>query len=280
MKVRLEELNHLPEYVSILRGPIVMAARFDNGAPLTGLVADDSRWGHIAHGPLVSVFDTPLLIGNRKDIVKKLNAMKPVEGREMAYRVAGLFDGKFSDLILEPFYGIHDSRYMMYWLSMTPKDYRLYQANARRDEEMRLALDRRTVDAVNTGEQQPEADHFMESRSSASGNFNGEPWRDASNGGYFSYRMKTDGASELALRVRYGGNESGQRRFNILVDDVVLTTEDTAGKWNRNEFVEQEYDIPAHMVDGKEYVTVKFAGEKGHTAGGVFHVRLIKPEKK
>ncbi len=198
----------------------------------------------------------------------------------MAYRVAGLFDGKFSDLILEPFYGIHDSRYMMYWLSMTPKDYRLYQANARRDEEMRLALDRRTVDAVNTGEQQPEADHFMESRSSASGNFNGEPWRDASNGGYFSYRMKTDGASELALRVRYWGNESGQRRFNILVDDVVLTTEDTAGKWNRNEFVEQEYDIPAHMVDGKEYVTVKFAGEKGHTAGGVFHVRLIKPEKK
>lgn len=280
MKVRLEELNHLPEYVSILRGPIVMAARFDNGAPLTGLVADDSRWGHIAHGPLVSVFDTPLLIGSRKDIVRKLNAMKPVEGREMTYSAAGLFDGKFSDLILEPFYGIHDSRYMMYWLSMTSKDYKLYQANARRDEEMRLALDRRTVDAVNTGEQQPEADHFMESRSSTSGNFNGEPWRDASNGGYFSYRMKTDGASELALRVRYWGNESGQRRFNILVDDVVLTTEDTAGKWNRNEFVEQEYDIPAHMVDGKEYVTVKFAGEKGHTAGGVFHVRLIKPEKK
>lgn len=280
MKVRLEELNHLPEYVSILRGPIVMAARFDNGAPLTGLVADDSRWGHIAHGPLVSVFDTPLLIGNRKDIVKKLNSMKPVEGREMAYRVAGLFDGKFSDLVLEPFYGIHDSRYMMYWLSMTPRDYRLYQANARRDEEMRLALDRRTVDAVNTGEQQPEADHFMESRSSASGNFNGEPWRDASNGGYFSYRMKTDGASELALRVRYWGNESGQRRFNILVDDAVLTSEDTAGKWGRNEFVEQEYDIPAHMVEGKEYVTVKFAGEKGQTAGGVFHVRLIKPEKK
>lgn len=280
MKVRLEELNHLPEYVSILRGPIVMAARFDNGAPLTGLVADDSRWGHIAHGPLVSVFDTPLLIGNRKDIVRKLNAMKPVEGREMTYSAAGLFDGKFSDLILEPFYGIHDSRYMMYWLSMTSKDYKLYQANARRDEEMRLALDRRTVDAVNTGEQQPEADHFMESRSSTSGNFNGEPWRDASNGGYFSYRMKTDGASELALRVRYWGNESGQRRFNILVDDAVLTTEDTAGKWNRNEFVEQEYDIPAHMVDGKEYVTVKFAGEKGHTAGGVFHVRLIKPEKK
>lgn len=280
MKVRIEELNYLPEYVSILRGPVVMAARFDNGTPLPGLVADDSRWGHIAHGPLVSVFDTPLLIGDRKDILKKLNAMKPVEGREMAFTVPGLFDGKYSDVVLEPFYGIHDSRYMMYWLSMTPKEYRKYQVNARRDEERRLALDRRTVDAVNTGEQQPEADHFMESHSSASGNFNGEPWRDASNGGFFSYRMKTDGASDLSLRVRYWGNESGQRRFNILVDDNVLAAEDTAGKWGRNEFVEQEYQIPGHMLEGKDFITVKFAGEEGQTAGGIFHVRLIRPEAK
>jgi len=278
MKVRLEELNHLPEYVSILRGPIVMAARFDNGSPLIGLVADESRWGHIAHGPLVSVFDTPLLIGDRKDILKKLNAMKPVGGRDMVYTVPGLFDGKYADIVLEPFYGIHDSRYMMYWLSMSSKDYKKYQANARRDEERRLALDRRTVDAVNTGEQQPEADHFMEVRSSASGNFNGEPWRDASNGGFFSYRMRTGGDSDLALRVRYWGNESGQRRFNILVDDNVIATEDIAGKWGRNEFVEQEYQIPGHMLEGKDFVTVKFAGEKGHTAGGIFHVRLIKPE--
>ncbi len=280
MKVKLEELNYLPEYVSILRGPIVMAARYDNGAPLTGLVADDSRWGHIAGGPLVSVFDTPLLIGDRKDIVKKLNAMKPVDGQKMTFTVPGLFDGKYAGLILEPFFGIHDSRYMMYWLSMTPKEYKKYQANARRDEELRLALDRRTVDAVNTGEQQPEADHFMDSRSSASGNFNGEPWRDASNGGYFSYRMKTDGASDLALRLRFWGNESGQRRFNILIDDNILASENTAGKWNRNEFVEEEYHIPAELIKDKDFVTVKFAGEPGNTAGGIFHVRLIRPEAK
>lgn len=280
MKVKLEELNYLPEYVSILRGPVVMAARYDNGAPLTGLVADDSRWGHIAGGPLVSVFDTPLLIGDRKDIVKKLNAMKPVDGQKMTFTVPGLFDGKYAGLVLEPFFGIHDSRYMMYWLSMTPKEYKKYQANARRDEELRLALDRRTVDAVNTGEQQPEADHFMDSRSSASGNFNGEPWRDASNGGYFSYRMKTDGASDLALRLRFWGNESGQRRFNILIDDNILASENTAGKWNRNEFVEEEYHIPAELIKDKDFVTVKFAGEPGNTAGGIFHVRLIRPEAK
>ncbi len=277
MKVTIEELNYLPDYVSILRGPIVMAARTGGDAPLTGLVADDSRWAHIAHGPLVSVFDTPLLIGKRADLLKKLNKMQPA-GEGMKFTIAGLFEGKYSGLVLEPFYNIHDSRYNMYWLSMTPAQYASYKVNAQRDEEMRLALDRRTVDAVNTGEQQPEADHFMESRSSASGNFNGEPWRDASNGGFFSYKMKTGGRNDLTLRVRYWGNESGSRAFNILVDDNVLTAEDIAGKWNKDGFVDAEYTIPPHYVDGKESIRVKFASDKGQTAGGIYHVRLIRPE--
>ncbi len=279
MKVTIEELNYLPSYVSILRGPIVMAARFDNGAPLPGLKADDHRWAHIAHGPLVSVFDTPLLIGNRKTLLKKLNEMKPVEGKEMTYSAAGIFDSKFGDVELEPFFRIHDSRYMMYWLSMTPKEYDRYIVNARRDEEQRLALDSRTVDAVNTGEQQPEADHFMESKSSGAGNFNGEPWRDASNGGFFSYKMKTDGRSDLSLRLRYWGNESGNRRFDILVDDTVIASENTSGKWKRDEFIEEEYAIPASLLDGKQTITVKFAGEQGQTAGGIYHVRLLHPSK-
>lgn len=274
MKVTVEELNYLPSYVSILRGPIVMAARFDNGAPLTGLIADDSRWAHIAHGPLVSVFETPLLIGKRADLVKKLNKMQPV-GDGMRFTVPGLFEGKFENLVLEPFYNIHDSRYMMYWLSMTPAQYAEYKVNAQREEEMRLALDSRTVDAVNTGEQQPEADHFMQSKSSGSGNFNGEPWRDASNGGFFAYKMKTGGKKDLSLRVRYWGNETGSRKFNILIDDEVLTSEDIAGKWNKDGFVDVEYAIPAAMLDGKESVNVKFASDKGHTAGGIYHVRLM-----
>lgn len=279
MEVTIEELNHLPSYVSILRGPIVMGARVAEDVPTPGLVANDSRWAHIAHGPLVSVFDTPLLIGERSKLLKQLNAMKPVEGREMAYRVEGVFAEPFKDIVLEPFYNIHDSRYMMYWLSMTPKAYKKYKDNARRDEEVRLALDRRTVDAVNTGEQQPEADHFMKSERSSAGNFNGEPWRDASNGGYFAYKMKTDKADKLLLRVRYWGNETGSRKFGIYLDDTLLASEDISGKWKVDNFVEEEYAIPASLVDGKDFVTVKFMGEKGQTAGGVYHVRLIRPEK-
>lgn len=280
MTVTVEELPDLPSYVSILRGPIVLGARVASDVPMPGLVGDDSRWAHIAHGPLVSVFDTPLLIGDRSKLVKKLKAMQPVEGREMAYRVPGLFEGEYKDLVLEPFYKIHDSRYMMYWLSMTPSAYKSYKENARRDEEMRLALDRRTVDAVNTGEQQPEADHFMKSERSSSGNFNGEPWRDATDGGFFSYKMKTGNADNLVLRVRYWGNETGGRAFGIYIDDELLASENVSGKWKRDGFEEVEYAIPSQMLKGKEFAEVKFKSEPNQTAGGIFHVRLLHPEKK
>ena len=277
MKVTIEELNYLPDYVSILRGPIVMGARFDNGAALPGLLADDQRWAHIAHGELVSVFDTPLLIGKRNDLLKKLNAMKPVEGRKMAYTVPGLFDSKYGDVVLEPFYNIHDSRYMLYWLSMTPQRYKAYQQNARLDEERRLALDRRTVDAVNTGEQQPEADHFMESKSSGKGNFNGEPWRDAGSDGYFAYRMKTGGSKDLAVRLRFWGNESADRHLSLSVDgsEIASVNPSDLGA-SADRFIEEEYAIPGHLLEGKESVEIRVAGANGKPAGSIYHVRLIR----
>ncbi len=121
MAVTVEEIPNVPDYISIVRGPIVMGARYST-ENLDGLVGDDGRWAHIASGPLVSVFDTPLLIGTRDEILKKLNNMKPVEGKSMTYTVPGLFDAKYASLELEPFARIHDCRYMMYWLSMTPSN--------------------------------------------------------------------------------------------------------------------------------------------------------------
>ena len=277
MHVEIEPLRYLPQYVSIVRGPVVLGAKFDNGTPMPGLVAGDHRWGHIASGPLVSVFDTPLLIGDRKTILKKLNAMKPIEGRPLTYKVNDIFTGCKDDVVLEPFAGIHDSRYMVYWLSMDKKEYAAYQKKARLDEEMRLALDTRTLDAVNTGEQQPEADHGMKNKNSTAGNYNGEPWRDAGSGGFFSYNMATAGEKDLALRLRLWGNETGKCDFDILVDDQPLASLNTSGKWNRNEFVEEEIPLPASLLEGKDNVNVKFVAKKGCSTGGIYHVRLIRP---
>ena len=47
MKVTIEELPNVPDYISILRGPILLGAKMGQ-ENLEGLIADDSRWGHIA----------------------------------------------------------------------------------------------------------------------------------------------------------------------------------------------------------------------------------------
>ena len=275
MAITVEELPNLSNYIAIMRGPILMGARMGDHR-LDGLVADDGRWAHIAHGPLVSLFDTPFLIGEREEIVSKLQNMKPVDGKPMHFTVPGLFDERFKDLELEPFYGIHDSRYMMYWLSMSKSEYDDYQQRAQSAEKHKLELDARTVDAVATAEQQPEVDHEMKSERSQRGHFQSEGWRDATNGGYFSYNMDTKGEEKLTLMVRYWGNEYGNRKFDILIDGKLLTSENIVGKWNREAFVNAEYAIPTDWIKGKQVINVRFQSKPGTVAGGVFYVRLIK----
>lgn len=279
MHVTLEELPNVPEYVAIMRGPVLLGARMGT-EHLDGLVADDSRWGHIASGELVPVYETPFLIGEREDILEKLNQMKPVAGKPFSYTVPGLFrEAKYADLILEPFWQIHDSRYMMYWLSMTETQYADYLSKMKAEEEQKLILDRRTVDAVGTGEQQPEVDHQIKYEKSSKGYFEGEAWRDAHDGGYFEYTLSTEGRENLALMVRYWGNETADREFDILIDGKLLVSENLVGKWNRSEFVNVEYALPEAMLQGKKEVTVTFRSHPDKIAGGIFFIRLLAPEK-
>lgn len=277
MKVHIEALPNVPEYISMMRGPVLLGARMGTDH-LDGLIADDGRWAHIAHGQLVSAFDTPFIIGSREEIQSKLDNMKPVVGKAFCYTVPGLFTEKYKNLVLEPFFRIHDSRYMMYWLAMTHEKYAEFQKAEQEKEQLKLLLDKRTVDAVATAEQQPEVDHLMKYENSTTGTFEGETWRDARNGGYFQYNMMTGDESDLSLMVRYWGDETRNRTFDILIDDELLVTENLVDKWKRKELVNVEYPIPATMINGKKSVTVTFRSKPGNIAGGVFYIRLLKKE--
>lgn len=275
MGVTVEELPNVPEYIAIMRGPILMGARMGTD-DLRGLVAGDGRWEHIASGRLVPVYDTPFIIGSRDGILDKLNNMRPVDGKPMCFSVPGLFgEGRYKDLVLEPFYKIHDSRYMMYWLSMDEKGYGDYIRRLKADEERRIELDRRTVDVVRAGEQQPEADHRMTEEKSSKGYHENLPWREADDGGHFSYTLSTGGNGSLALMVGYWGNEPEGRTFDILVDGRPLAVENLHGKWKEWEFTSVEYPIPADMLEGKDEVVVTFRPHPGNKAGRVFSVRLV-----
>ena len=267
-------MKHHPEYIAIMRGPILLGANVGK-ENLNGLVASDHRWGHIAHGPLVSLFDTPMIIGDREKILQKLSQMKPVAGKPCTFTVPGLFEDKYAELELQPFASLHDCRYMIYWLSMSDSQYRSYQAEKKDAEKKRLQLDARTVDMVTCGEQQPEIDHNVKSNRSGTGNTHGAAWRKANNDGYFTYELSTNGKATLSLCVTYWGNENGNCRFSILINDQLLTNENLQNKWNSDKFMTVEYPIPTQMLKGKQQVSVTFKSQKGTTAGPIYSLRLL-----
>lgn len=278
MNMHIEKIENVDDYIAIKKGPILLGVKTGT-EDMAGLVAGDSRWGHIASGRLISAFDAPFIVGFDSQINQAIQNARPVQGEALTYTIPNLFQGKWANAKLEPFFRIHDSRYSIYYLSMTPSDYVGYQENLRAIEAARLALDERTIDAVQPGEQQPEVDHQMKNENSSKGNFEGEPWRSATNGGFFEYTMNTEGRTDLSLMVRYWGNESERNKsFDILVDGETIASERLFRKWNKREFVDVVYSLPETLLDGKKTVTVRFQSAASTTAGGIFHVRLVRPE--
>ncbi len=275
MQLSTEALPNVPSYVAVMCGPILLGAKTET-EDLSDLVADVSRWGHIAGGTMLSLNQAPVLLGSRDSIPMK---MKPVLGKPLTFRATTLFGNQIdTSLILEPFYKIHDSRYMMYWMSLTNSQYKTVLDSIAAAQKSALELEQRTVDKVAPGEQQPEVDHKLSSSNSFTGNFMNEFWRDARNGGYMSYSMLTKDKTDLSVMARYWGNETGSRAFYIKVDETVIATEDLVGKWNKNEFVNVEYPIPNILTTGKEMITVKLeAINTGNVAGGLFNLRLLQP---
>lgn len=273
MNNTIEQLNNVPDYVAIMHGPILLGAKTGT-EDMGNLIAGDGRFDQYTGGKMLPIDKAPILIDN--DIKNIGDKLEPVEGKPLSFRLNVKMINPIEGLILEPFYQIHDSRYMIYWLSLTENKYEQYLDSLSKSEKERLALEKRTVDKVNTGEQQPETDHKMQSEGSRVGNNFDEMFREANREGYFSYEMATNSETELNLFVRYWGAEWGTRKFDIYIDDEKLLTENNTGKWNQSQFQNVEYPIPKSMLAGKKYIRVKFQALPGSAAGGVYYVRLVK----
>jgi DUF1680 family protein len=269
----IEHLPNVPQYIAIMHGPILLAAK-SGTEDLKGLIADDSRWGHIPGGKKLPLDKAPIFVEDSLSTIT--NNLAPVKNQPLHFTMHDVKMVNQMDVTLQPFYQIHDTRYMMYWMALSNNEYKSYLDSIAADEKEKMALEKRTVDFVAPGEQQPEVDHAMQSNQSRKGFAQDKSFREAFNGGYFSYNMTTNGETNLSLMVRYWGAEWGSRKFDIYIDDQKLVTEDNTGKWNQSKFFDIQYAIPDSMIKGKEHVRVKFQALPGSTAGAVYYVRLVK----
>jgi len=116
----------------------------------------------------------------------------------------------------------------------------------------------------------------MQSDKSRSGTAQDKMYREAFNGGFFSYNMATNSETGLSLLVRYWGAEWGNRKFDIYIDDQQLIGEDNTGRWNQSKFFDIQYAIPDSMIKSKDHVRVKFQAQNDASAGPVYYIRLLR----
>lgn len=267
MSLHSEPLPDDKSRVALLYGPIVLAGQLGTGG-MTGAMpyADDA-------GRYFGVADpqVPVLLTSGAPLGAWI---KPVPGQPLTFRTVGA--GRPNDVTLKPFYRTAFERYTVYWDTFTPTRWRAKQAEYKAEQARERALDARTVDRMRPGEQQPEHDHNLQSEKSSTGIYQGGAhWRDAGNGGWFSFEMKVLPDVPQDLVCTYWGGEEGARSFDILIDGAVIATQSL--HQNRpGQFFDRDYPIPPALLAGKRTVTVRLQAKPGNFAGGLFGCRVVK----
>jgi len=271
MHLRAEFLPDGSKWAAFEYGPWVLGAETDT-TDLMGLEAGGSRMGHVANGPAYPIDQAPFFI---VDKLNPDNLFKSVDSQTRFSVQGPISPEKYKSLILKPFYQIHDARYMLYWNVLSPMEYVQVQEDLRHLEEERMVMDKRTLDQVRPGEQQPEKDHNIQFERSQTGIHMDRHWRHAS--GWFSYDFKKPSAEKLTLMVTYSGGDVN-RTFNIMIDNQLLKTVKLEDGM-RGKFYSREYEIPAEWIqkDTDGVLTIKFEAAAGSMAGGIYDVRLLKP---
>ena len=212
----------------------------------------------------------PVLVSNDTDARSwiKLTNQKP-----MTFNTLNTVSTKQETLV--PLYKINDERYMVYWDRFSKKGWEkqkaVYELQLKKEEE----LEARTLDNLRIGEMQPERDHELTGERTFTGDFQERHWRDARDGGYFSFVMDNKGAENAQLICTYYGSDGGNRKFSIQIDGKEIAREKLKAK-HPHEMYDEVYEIPSDLIKGKNRITVTFQAAPGNTAGGVFGCRLVK----
>lgn len=255
VKLPLELTNEAmpdnPKRVATLYGPIVLAGELGpSSAPAPTRI------------PVFLTGDKPLT-----------SALKPVGAPLTFATKRGTVQP--AALTFSPFYSIHNKRYSVYFDLFTKEEWAAQEARYRAEEAAARALAARTADYLAIGEMQPERDHQLKGERTESGEFNGRKWRHATDGGWFSFVLKTAGDTPQELMLTYWGSDRGNRVFTVQVEGVTLATQTLEN--NRPEvFFDQSYPLPPELLAGKKSITVRLQALPGKWAGGLYGARLLK----
>jgi len=243
----LENLPDGSNWVAFVNGPIVLAAKTST-EDLDGLFADDSRMGHVAQGKYIPLDKAYALVGEKGSYVSKLKNL-------------GNMRFKLDSLELQPFFEVHDARYQMYFQTYTKEDYKEKQALLKQQEIDAMAIEAKTVDKINCGEQQPEADHLYKGEKSDSGYDEGRFWRNTSS--YISYQMVNKNLEGKLIEISFLGDLKPDNLY-------VLINEKPA------EIISKTDKLIQFKLDNSEVINLKIKSKDGKKTSKLYQIRIVK----
>ena len=243
---------------SFLYGPVVLGASLGKQQQ-DGMYADDSRGGHIAQGPRLPLQDMPVIVGDKDNLV---SYVKKVEGQPLTFTLTGIYGKNVKELTLQPFFRLHECRYMVYFPVITGQELAARLERLAQEEKERIALDAITADKVVCGEQQPESDHFIQMEQASAGDDEGLHWRETR--AWFSYRLKTSGRKVSQLRLCF--LPDARRDAFVYINDEKVGTLSGGGQV-------VTFAVPAHL-QAAETLVVKIARGARRITPHIYEVRL------
>ncbi|WP_230407884.1 glycoside hydrolase family 127 protein [Flavobacterium hydrocarbonoxydans] len=243
----LESLPDGSNWSAFVNGPIVLAAKTSN-QDLEGLFADDSRMGHVAAGKYYPLDQAYAMIGEKADYLAKL-------------RELGNLHFRLDSLELQPFFEIHDSRYQMYFQNYTQEQYKQKLDLLKQQEIEAMALESKTIDKINCGEQQSEVDHRYKGEKSDSGYDDGKYWR--STRSYISYQLLNKEKSGKFLDISCI-DELKMDAITIFVNDKPA------------QIISSENKIIRLNIEKMEIINIKIIAKENQNSPKINQLRILK----
>ena len=277
MSLNYEECPHLSNYIALRYGPILLGA-ITSTENLTGQFAGEGRMDHAPSlGAQLSLTSAPMLIGNRSEVLDNLYPID-LDNLKFGIRPALLNSERWTNLVLQPFFTVHEARYMTYFQQLTETEWEKIREEVEAEEAAKMRLEERTLDAISTGEQQSDAGHGR-TGNFGTGSYQGEYYIDAQSGRWFQYELETKGVVDsVSLMVRYTGADKG-RTCTISIDGDKFREVSILG--TPSGFYNVEYPISSKFLtrsDGtvKDTITVRFTASGSSPTPGVYYIRLLK----
>lgn len=271
LPVRTEPMPHDENRFAILKGPIVLTGVLGDAqmAPPIPYAGDNQSEYCYLPNPLVV---PSMIVGDRP----VSDWVKAVPGRPLEFQTRDA--GKPKDVHLRPLYEVNHERYTVYWrrerLSRWKREYPRRLAQAK----LLAAIPRDTIDYFIHGDARSEAAHHLSDLvNSGSGFAAMGPWRDAVNGGGFSFRMKVLPRAPIRLDLVFWGGDDGAREFDILVDGEKIGYE-VLHRDHPGTLFNRIIPIPSALTRGRTHVTVRLQARPGTMAGGLYGCRTLRTE--